>query len=92
MTATSADSIRLEQGTSHEVAGRRVGVMNVFEEGGAQIAQLAVNNPATNETDTLEVNAGDVVKLGTGSYRIVTITPGKGGARASLEIAPAGGK
>jgi hypothetical protein len=90
MNAT-ADSIRLEQGTSNEVAGRRIGVMNVFEENGALIAQLAVNTPSTGDTDTLEVNAGDVVKLGTGSYRIVTITPGKGGARASLEIAPVGG-
>jgi hypothetical protein len=83
------DTVRLQQGSSHDVASRRVGVMSVYEDApGVVVAQLAINDPTTNQTQQLEVKADDKITIGAGHYRVVQVVAGSGGNRGWLSIAP----
>jgi hypothetical protein len=85
----SPDTVRLQQGTSHDLASRRVGVMSVYEDKpGVVVAQLAINDPATNQTQQIEVKAHDDVAIGAAHYRVVQIVAGSGGNRGWLSLAP----
>lgn len=85
----SADPVRLQQGTSADLASRRVGVMNVYEDQpGVMVAQLAINDPATGQTQQVEVKVHDDVAIGTAHYRVVQIAAASGGNRGWLSLAP----
>jgi hypothetical protein len=84
-----ADTVRLQQGSSHELAARRVGVMSVYEDHpGVVVAQLAINDPATNQTQQLEVKAHDEVTIGAAHYRVIQLVAGSAGNRGWLSLAP----
>ena len=88
-TPDPADTVRLQQGTSHELAARRVGVMSVYEDRpGVIVAQLAINDPATNQTQQVEVKAHDDIAIGAAHYRVVEVVAGSGGNRGWLSLAP----
>jgi hypothetical protein len=85
----SADPVRLQQGTSADLASRRVGVMNVYEDQpGVMVAQLAINDPATGQTQQVEVKVHDDVAIGAAHYRVAQITAASGGNRGWLSLAP----
>lgn len=85
----SADPVRLQQGTSADLASRRVGVMSVYEDQpGVLVAQLAINDPATGQTQQVEVKAHDDVAIGAAHYRVVQIAAASGGNRGWLSLAP----
>ena len=84
-----SDPVRLQQGSSHDVASRRIGVMSVYEDlPGVIVAQLAINDPATNQTQQLEVKTNDKITIGAAQYRVVQVVAGSGGNRGWLSIAP----
>jgi hypothetical protein len=88
-TADSPGTVRLQQGSSHDIASRRVGVMSVYEDQpGVVVAHLAINDPATNQTQEVEVKAHDDLAIGTAHYRVVELAVGSGGARGWLRLAP----
>jgi hypothetical protein len=83
------EPVRLQQGSSHELASRRVGVMSVYEDSpGVLVAALAINDPATNQTQQVEVKANDDVAIGAAHYRVVQLVAASGGNRAWLSLAP----
>lgn len=85
----SPDTVRLQQGASHDVAARRVGVVSVYEDQpGVVVANLAINDPATNQTQQIEVKAHDEIAIGAKHYRVVQVVAGSGGNRGWLSIAP----
>ena len=85
----SADPVRLQQGSSHDLAARRVGVMNVYEDKpGVLVAQLAINDPATDQTQQVEVKEHDEVTIGAAHYRVVQVVAASDGKRGWLSLAP----
>jgi hypothetical protein len=85
----AADPIRLQQGTSADLASRRVGVMNVYEDQpGVLVAQLAINDPATGQTQQVEAKVHDDIAIGAAHYRVVEIVAASGGNRGWLSVAP----
>jgi hypothetical protein len=87
MTKPQPATIRCEQGSSKDLAGRRVGVMNVYEDDG-MVAQVAINDPATGKTDQLELRAAAEVTIGDRRFRVEEILPAKAGARGAVILAP----
>lgn len=88
-TKPSADPVRLQQGASADLASRRVGVMGVYEDSpGVMVAQLAINDPATGQTQQVEVKVHGDVAIGAAHYRVVQIVAASGGNRGWLSLAP----
>lgn len=87
MTTPQPATIRCEQGSSKDLAGRRVGVMNVYDDDGL-VAQVAIHDPATGKTDQLELRAAAEVTIGDRKFRVAEIIPAKAGARGAMILAP----
>lgn len=88
-TPQPADTVRLQQGTIYNLAARRVGVMNVYEDQpGIVVAQLAINDPATKQAQQIEVKAQDEITIGSARYRVIQVAVGSAGNRGWLSIAP----
>ena len=82
-----SDAIRCEQGANKDLAGRRVGVMNVYDDDG-MVAQVAIHDPATSKTDQVELRAKAEVAIGDQRFRVEEVIPAKGGARGAVILVP----
>jgi hypothetical protein len=88
---STVDHVRFEQGTNNALAGREVGVMNVYpDDDGTLVVQLAINDPATSNSERSELKRGDTITVGAQQFRVVEITPSKGAERGAVTLAPAG--
>jgi hypothetical protein len=85
--------MQLEQGTSHELGGREVGIMNVWpEDDGSIVAQISIHDRATGKSDRVEVKRGEVLTVGAKRYRVADIARGQGNQRAIVTLALEGGQ
>jgi hypothetical protein len=88
MTSNTPGAIRLVQGLNYALGDREVGVMNVYEEAGTNVAHLSVFDPATSTDDDVHVRHGDELSVGRLRYRVIMVALAHDGDRAWLEIAP----
>ena len=89
--APTADMIRCEQGSNRDLAGRRVGVMNVYDDDG-MVAQVAIHDPATGKTEDVELRAGGEVSIGGQKFHVHQVVPAKGAERGAVLLVPGGAR
>jgi hypothetical protein len=79
-------SIRIQQGTIHTIAEYRVGLMSVFEDDGAVVAQLSIFHEPTDTTRDQEVKVRDEIVIGSQDYEVTEVTLGAPSARGSIVL------